>query len=76
MLFHLLYSKLSVMREIAEQMEEIRERQVEERREVEGRQRDEKSNKKEKETGNQTHTLVIQWRQNNCSLDGVQHYFP
>ncbi len=25
---------------------------------------------------NQTHTLVIQRRQNDCSLDGVQYDFP
>ncbi len=51
-MFHLLYSNLCVMRERAEQMEEIRERQVEKRREVEGRARDEKSNRKGKETDN------------------------
>lgn len=52
MLFHLLYSNLFVMKERAEQMEEMRERQVEKRREVEGRARDEKSNRKGKETDN------------------------
>lgn len=54
MLFHLLYSNWCVMgeQERAEQMEGMRERQVEKRREVEGRQRDEKSNRKGKETDN------------------------
>lgn len=54
MLFHLLYSNLCVMmeRERAEQMEEMRERQVEKRREVEGGSRDEKSDRNGKETDN------------------------
>lgn len=52
MLFHLLYSDLCDMRERAEQMEEMRERQVEKRREVEGRPRDEESNRKGKKTDN------------------------
>lgn len=32
--------------------------------------------KGKRQTINQTHTLVIQWRQDDCSLDGVQHDFP
>lgn len=78
MLFRLLYNNLCVMTERAEQMEEMRGETGGERREVEGRRGDEKSDikKGKRQIINHTHALVIQRRQNNRSLDCVQHYFP